>query len=437
MKGGESVVGYLWSNVTIDAIGIVIVSLILTAVFIDKGPRGRNSKYFKAYLILVIARYVTDILCRVLERESASPFSMYFLQGLRLIIGTLLPVALLLYLLTHPQNEVGSAASHNIIIISAALCYATFLMIVTDPLHKLLFTIEDGEFVRSGYTYYLSQICNGFSLVTSAVITVRNREISMGEKLSLLSCALLPMAASAAQHFAHRIAIINVIIMIMPVVLFLFSYVKRGKELAEQRASIAEAQISLTLSQIQPHFIYNSLSSISTLCTIDPQAAAVALDGFTEYLRVNLTSLKDRRLIHFSDELEHVRTYLKLEKMRFGDRLSIEYDIAADDFYLPVLTVQPIVENAVRCGICGRADGVRVKISTVENERETVVIVEDDGEGFDPTQIWSDGKEHVGIANVRSRLASMCGGSLHIDSRIGEGTAVYISIPVSGKGIGN
>ena len=204
---------------------------------------------------------------------------------------------------------------------------------------------------------------------------------------------------------------------------------------AEKRAmeiKLQESQISIMLSQIQPHFLYNTLNSIYQLCETNPMRARLLVNFFSEYLRNNLSSLEEPGLIPFETELSHVNTYLDIEKVRFEDTLEIEYDIKCVDFSLPVLTVQPIVENAVKHGTSKKRGGGTVRISTYEDEESYIVKVSDTGCGFDPAVPRNDGKSHVGIENVRQRLINMCGGTLTIESEIGAGTLATIIIPKGG-----
>lgn len=201
---------------------------------------------------------------------------------------------------------------------------------------------------------------------------------------------------------------------------------------AEKQAmelKLQESQISIMLSQIQPHFLYNTLNSIYQLCETNPMRARSMVNSFAEYLRNNLSSLEETGLISFETELSHINTYLDIEKVRFEDTLEIEYDIQCIDFFLPVLTVQPIVENAVKHGTSKKRGGGKVIISTLEENENYIIKVFDTGCGFDPLKPNDDGKRHVGIENVRQRLANMCGGSLIIESEIGVGTLATIKIP--------
>lgn len=201
---------------------------------------------------------------------------------------------------------------------------------------------------------------------------------------------------------------------------------------AEKQAmemKLQESQISIMLSQIQPHFLYNTLNSIYQLCESNPMRARSMVNFFAEYLRNNLSSLEEPGLISFETELSHIKTYLEIEKIRFEDTLEIEYDIQCDAFSLPVLTVQPIVENAVKHGTSKKRGGGKVLISTREDGENYIIRVSDTGVGFDPSQPKNDGKSHVGIENVKQRLSNMCAGSLTIESEVGVGTLATIRIP--------
>lgn len=205
-------------------------------------------------------------------------------------------------------------------------------------------------------------------------------------------------------------------------------------EKQEMEMKLQESQISIMLSQIQPHFLYNTLNSIYQLCETNPMRARSMVNSFAEYLRNNLSTLEEPGLISFETELAHINTYLDIEKIRFEDTLEIEYDIKCVDFSLPVLTVQPIVENAVKHGTSKKRGGGKVIISTEEDLESYIVRVSDTGCGFDPSLPKNDGKRHVGIENVKQRLANTCLGSLTIESTVGVGTLATIKIP---KGVKN
>ena len=194
-----------------------------------------------------------------------------------------------------------------------------------------------------------------------------------------------------------------------------------------ERALEAEQRIQIMMTQIQPHFLYNTISTISALCYTAPEKAGRIADSFGLYLRQNLDSLGTVGLIPFTDELAHTRTYTDIEMTRF-ETIRVEYDIRDDGFCVPPLTLQPIVENAIRHGAFVRDEGL-VRVSTRGTEAAHEIAVWDNGDGFDPAKLSEGDGSHIGIWNVRERLERMCGGSLDIESGGGDGTTVTIRIP--------
>ena len=210
---------------------------------------------------------------------------------------------------------------------------------------------------------------------------------------------------------------------------------RKAKEMeAEQkviRAQLQENRIAIMISQIQPHFIYNTLGTIQQLCKENPEQAAKLVQNFSVYLRGNFSELDNTVPILFSKELEHVRCYTEIELIRFPD-MTVNYDIQTDAFLLPALTVQPLVENAIKHGLMGREEGGTVSVTAFETPTHYCVSVVDDGVGFD-VNCPQDERKHIGIRNVRERLQVMCDGSLTVESQQGKGTTALIQIPKGGK----
>lgn len=205
---------------------------------------------------------------------------------------------------------------------------------------------------------------------------------------------------------------------------------QRSRLEAEKNAvetELKESRISIMLSQIRPHFIYNTLGTIERMCLKDPQKAFELVRNFSLYLRGNFSELDSVTPIRFSEELKHVEHYVKIEKVRFPD-MSIEYEVEATEFVLPALSVQPLVENAIKHGLMRMETGGTVKIRSYETPTHFCVSVTDDGAGFDPSAPI-DEKKHVGLRNIRGRLKAMVNGSLVLESKPGEGTKAMIMIP--------
>ena len=196
-----------------------------------------------------------------------------------------------------------------------------------------------------------------------------------------------------------------------------------------ERALQAEHRIQIMMTQIQPHFIFNTLTAIRALCKKDQKAAVRTIGLFSAYLRQNLESLNQSELIPLSKELEHTRIYTEIEMIRFSN-IRVEYDIRDEEYGIPTLTIQPMVENAIRHGIRSRTEGI-VKVTTFRQGNEHLIVIQDNGTGFEKMPAKNENGKHIGIRNVRERLEKMCGGRMEIDSKPEEGTKITIRIPAS------
>ena len=205
----------------------------------------------------------------------------------------------------------------------------------------------------------------------------------------------------------------------------------KAKELETEKtalnAQLTQSRISTMMSQIRPHFIYNTLGSIEQLCEIDPQKAGELVHNFAKYLRGNFGELDNPKPILMSQEMEHVHYYISIENVRFPD-MTFSFVMDSNDFYIPALTIQPIVENAIKHGLMKLPKGGTIRVVSYETDTDYCVSVVDDGVGFDTTELLDD-RKHVGLRNIRERLKTMVGGTLEIESTAGVGTKVLITIP--------
>ncbi|MDD3919873.1 MAG: histidine kinase [Eubacteriales bacterium] len=201
----------------------------------------------------------------------------------------------------------------------------------------------------------------------------------------------------------------------------------RTAESIRVESLLQQSQTQLMISQIQPHFIYNTLHAIRALIRIAPDQASQMTLNFSKYLRANIDALGLNDNIPFQREIEHVRAYTDIELVRFSDRLTVEWQLDAVDFLVPPLTIQPLVENAIKHGVCKKEEGGTVKISSREEEEAFVITIEDNGVGMDAAQEKKVGS--AGLQNVRLRLEHMCHATFTLHSEIGVGTTAKISIP--------
>lgn len=238
------------------------------------------------------------------------------------------------------------------------------------------------------------------------------------------------MTANIMDSFGIRPGIMVKTYAVAFLLYYLIIHVYISQQVNEEKdIKLREQRLSMMLSQIQPHFLYNTLNTITALCRINPKLAEETTVKFSKYLRENMYSMGKADTHPFEQELEHIKIYLEIEKLRFGDRLNVEYHIEATDFEVPVLALQPIVENAVKHGICKRVEGGTIRIETRKSGNDRIIVIADNGEGFDTSDIYSDGKPHIGIFNANERLKNTLKTEMEISSLVGVGTEVTIIIP--------
>ena len=206
---------------------------------------------------------------------------------------------------------------------------------------------------------------------------------------------------------------------------------RAAEEAKKLKDELKNSRIVLAMSQIRTHFIFNVLNSISGLCQYDPDEASRAVAHFAKYLRGNINVLQNDELIDFTKELDHLEDYIRLEQMRFGEKVNYEKDIETDAFLIPPLVLQPVVENSIKHGLLRKSDGGTIKLSTRVVDTQVVIEVCDDGVGFETCKEVRTGA--VGLENVKFRIQYMIGGSLEIDSQPGNGTKVIIKMPYRKK----
>ena len=275
---------------------------------------------------------------------------------------------------------------------------------------------------------------------------IRELVVTKGKERWLYFGAILPLVSfgvdvimtdlglwkgGVSSRYIFTVFFVVAMVVVLKVIPNGINALSKAKELETEKivlnAELTESRISTMMSQIRPHFIYNTLGSIEQLCIIDPSKAGELVHNFAKYLRGNFGELDNPKPILMSQEMEHVRHYISIENVRFPD-MTFSFEMNSDDFHIPALTIQPIVENAIKHGLMKLQKGGTIHVLSYETDTHYCVTVEDDGIGFD-TDVLLDERKHVGIRNIRGRLKAMVNGTLEIESKEGVGTKVLITIP--------
>ncbi len=295
----------------------------------------------------------------------------------------------------------------------------------------------DAEGVVPGPLYLAGQV-GGYvaGFITILILIVRWRSFNTIEKVGFAAFILIPLIGSYLKGVFSGINIMPLLVTISLVIIQIYVQNTRDMYYIRQQTELEKLHTDLLMNRLKPHFVNNVLNSIYALCDVSAEQAKDAIAKLSRYLRVSLINMDSDRLIFFEEELEHTENYLAIEKLRFGDQLEVIFDIKEQDFLIPALTLQTIVENAVRHGIEKKPGGGRITISTAYEKDGYTVTVNDTGAGFAAedtdylTGIVSDenGRKHVGLYSTAYRVKSLCGGSLAVKSAPGEGTTVIIKL---------
>lgn len=357
-----------------------------------------------------------------------------------LMTGIFLLLSLGLYMFILYYNEfffISEKKKKFVILINRISLLLYWAAVLSNFFTGMLYKIDDQGGIKLPSSYFLSDLYYGIWYTVLFIMTLISSH-TLKTKLALMSYGVFSAASPVLDSLNRFVKIpfdyswtILIGSLLSCVIIFCSVHIEQYKEMLKHKAIQKEMQSAIMISQIQPHFMYNSLNSISRLCREDPELAENAVRNFSEYLKNNLDSLKSNEPVSFEKELSHIKKYLWLEQMRFGDKLKVEYDISFTDFTIPPLTVQPLVENSVKHGLLHKENGGTVKISSKKISDWIIIIIEDNGIGFDGIINEDGGRAHIGIENVRERIRISCSGTLIIDSTPGTGTKASVFIPAN------
>lgn len=410
-------------NIALNLFGIIVMLILFFSCLGERLKRESSSNSFLFMTCSIVCALTADTFAWIAEGRLG--FSLMSVIANTASFCACYAV-IFFFLLYMSENLLQKGKKRTALLaVFLLLCVLSMILVTAQAFLGISYKINaHGHYVYEK-TPAVLLVRFAYPLLTLAVATVilfAVKKLSPFTRVIYLIYMLVPILGSLLDSLIHGLSLADVGMAVSVLIIYTQIYLHK-------RTVIAEQKNALLTSQINPHFTYNTLSAIASLCDIDPkQAKAMTLD-FSSFLRNNLENLASTEPITFEQELRHIDCYLKIEKARFGRKLNVEYRILTDNFLLPALTIQPLVENAVRYGVTKKAGGGTVLITAYQNKRTYVVEIYDDGVGFDPDETPADGRRHLGIANVRERLQSMCGGTLKVHSVKNEGTCVTVEIP--------
>ena len=412
-------------NIALALLGMVIATIILGSCLEEnKKADTPAARHFTALVFCLVGTLLLDAIgwtCHGLAKWSM----------LRTVTRTLVDIGgyrMLILLVQYLKHQLPRYRKFMTILCYTVSVLSGIAMVasVLNIHYGFYFTVNEVCGYVHGPYAWVSRAYPLVGLVACIVTVCAYPEMKFKNRILFLLCSVFPLAGMLIDYAYPAWSMTYIGALIGIITLYTNSYIQKRRIISEQKTA-------LMISQINPHFMYNTLTTIASMCDLDPKEAKALTIDFSSYLRQNLNTLSTNQLISFDQEMRHVECYLKIEKARFREKLNVIYNLDYKAFYLPALTVQPLVENAVRCGLSKRPEGGTVRIVSYDTGKSHVIEIIDDGVGFDPDHLPNDGRTHVGIENVRNRLKDMCNGTLTIKSKVGVGTRVTVEIPVKRK----
>lgn len=419
---------YYVRDVALDSMGMLVCGILLIGIYAGDIEDKQNMSMFRMIFTLNVL-FLMDLMTSYAEGHSKYALVVLIVNTITFIFEDILGYTYWAYI----RDELN--LSGRFLHIANRICVITLgVNIVLDILNiklGMFFTVSAaGEYIDEPFEF-IGDMGVIVIFVIAAIAIFHKAQISIREKLILISFESFPLTAYMLGIISREYIYVTPAYLLSTLLIYVRIFSRREKKIAEQQVALTKQSMALMISQIQPHFLYNVLTTISNLCVTDPEEAEETTVLFSQYLRTNLDSLRNQEPVPFATELSHIRTYVELEKKRFGDILNVEYDINEQNFNVPSLGLQPIVENSIKHGIRGKNAPGHIKIGTYKADAGYKIIIEDDGVGFDMNMpVKDDGRSHVGMINVQERLKQMCNASIKIESSPGNGCRTEIYIPM-------
>ena len=417
----------IWPDSVVYSIGGAMLLMMLIGIMLSVSmpALGKWNKRFFVILFSLLLLYVTVLYIdtgiykdpTMATAETIVVFFEYLLfSGI-----TFMPTFFLLH--TCSESTKGSPLIRAVVVLWVAYC---FMLIISQFTDVFYYTTPNNQFFRGKWFALMLAPLAAILILNTVGVIRRRKKLSKRVFIALLVYLLPVTVVVIVYMFGAFDPLISFVVVLCALALLGLILVNNIEQHVRQQREIANQRAGVLVLQMRPHFIYNTMMSIYYLCKQDADKAQQVTLDFTTYLRKNFTAIASDDAVPFKDELEHTRAYLDVEMAQHEDMLFVEYDTPHIHFRVPPLTLQPLVENAVKHCLNPNGDPLRIYVKTRLTDHGSEIIVENTGEGFKP----SDNDEpHIALANIEQRLEFMCDGKMTIAPREGGGTIVRVIIP--------
>ena len=414
---------------------LMILFMLMVIMFVNRKSQIPAAALFRTAVLLIFAISVFDFLDEMASGGTARAYTFELMENrvwVRLFASTmnyvLRPLVILLELIMICPNRKAKV----LVIIPSIINAAVYLPALFGA-HISCWIDENNNWKSSfplGRTVYVVQLIYVALLIVLSIkyfhrdnvlqsliivaIAALSVTVAIFEFTNLLTGFATPVTALCALGYYIYLSMI-------------YQQAMR-RTIAEKELDIARSELAVLRSQIQPHFIYNSLSTIRSLTKRDSERAVKCIDDFSKYLKSHIGAIQNEGLVPFENELENVKVYMSMVQAGYSKDIIVDYDLQVTDFEVPPLSLEPIVENAVEHGV-GRYGGT-VRIKTFEKDGEITIRIQDDGKKANTQEEYKPVHNGIGLKNTEKRIQMQCGGRLVTDFAP-AGATVDIVLPVS------
>ena len=414
-------------NFSAAVTGLVIVLLGLFFTLAMKSLEKWTRRFFVALFSVAAAYVASDLLSQVSLIFLGPDYAV--LSRIAVFCESLFSSLLMPMITVYLLRCSGERRKRTPLFASMLTLWLVYVaLLIFTQFSTEIYSISSKNVYQRGPWYFVLLVPPAAMMIMNCIsLFFRRKQLTKKQRAAFPVYLLIPLGCMLIQMFSYGLLMIVIGTSVSAMIMFVFILLDQVDHSIRQQKENAAQQASITVLQMRPHFIYNTLMSIYYLCKQDAEKAQQVILDFSSYLRKNFTAIAKADAIPFEEELEHTRAYLAVEQARFKDQLLVEFDTPFTDFRIPPLTLQPIVENAVKHGMDPELEPLFISISTRRQDGYAEIIVDDSGPGYQPAD---DNEPHIGLDNVRERLKMMCKGDLTISRRDCGGTIVTIRIPV-------
>ena len=332
-------------------------------------------------------------------------------------------------------DKPGKTDINKIITLCQHIQFPLLILLLITPFTGAIYRInENNEYVRS-WGYYIWQTVSILTFIVIGItLVLKWRRIKVFVRQAILTVGAFAVCGIVG-NCVSDISMSNIMVIFVALMLFFLyedirtrTIVKNINKLEHTKSRLAESRLTMMTAQIKPHYIYNSMNVIRELCYSDPDLAAETISHFSSYLQGKIEAFSGNGLTTFEREMSLVNEYIAIEYVDDNKKFKVDFDLKYTDFEIPALTVQPLVENAVKHGIDRYSDKSIVRISSFEEDGNIVIDVYDNATAEEGDDSLFAEKRGIGLNNAAERLKLMCGGKLQI-SHDENGTSARIMIP--------